>query len=77
MFFAYPLIGFPLIQTMPKILHTTEDILEDGTCPVCDFPGGQWTPYNNPENKELGTFCSGCDTHFIDIDGSKEEYEGW
>ena len=77
MSFAYPLIGFFLIQSMPKILHTIEDILEDGKCPICDLSIGQWIPFNDPENKELGTFCSSCNTCFIDVENSREEYEGW
>jgi hypothetical protein len=60
---------------MGKVYYKTEDILDSGECPVCGLCDCNWIPYNCPEDEEIGAFCSECNTHFVDIDGSKEEYQ--
>ncbi len=62
---------------MPEILHTINEILENGECPICGFPASCQMSFNNPENEQLGIFCPGCGTDFIDVESSREEYEGW
>lgn len=48
--------------------YTTEDILADGSCPVCGEIHCDWTPYMSPEDNEIGSLCPICYTHFVDID---------
>lgn len=62
---------------MENIHYTIDDILDDGSCPVCGVLHGNWTPYNCPEEEHLGTVCPSCDTHFVDVDNSRVEFEGW
>lgn len=59
---------------MARTQYTTEDIAEFDECPICGLCDRNWLPYNCPEEKEVGLLCTECNTHFVDINGSNEEY---
>ncbi len=70
-----PWLGAFLLLIMSEILFSINDIPDSGECPVCVTNHNNWMPYIDPDNKELGTICPTCDTHFIDVDASRAEFE--